>query len=200
MDAACSCFAFTRVHPGGAPQGYAAQGNEFSYFMLLMGAYLLNGVERELQWTIHPWVHNSCNQASREDQLRGVQVPDIHPAMLVPRGWAQEGGWALPVAHTRCPQRHDWSCAAPDDPSALTSVLPVDWVTFIHSDALLPSNSADPGLLSMSAGDFQDVYARPEYGASFDAVAACFFLDCAHNILHYLDICWHCLKVQGSFT
>ena len=36
-------------------QGFQAQGNEFSYFMLLAGAYLLNGVEREEQWALHPW-------------------------------------------------------------------------------------------------------------------------------------------------
>lgn len=34
---------------GAALQGYSAQGNEFSYFMILASAYLLNGVERELQ-------------------------------------------------------------------------------------------------------------------------------------------------------
>jgi hypothetical protein len=30
-------------------QGLRAQGNEFSYFMLLASAYMLNGVQRELQ-------------------------------------------------------------------------------------------------------------------------------------------------------
>lgn len=30
-------------------QGFQAQGNEFSYFMLLASAYLLNGVERPEQ-------------------------------------------------------------------------------------------------------------------------------------------------------
>ncbi len=30
-------------------QGFRCQGNEFSYFMLLASAYLLNGVDRELQ-------------------------------------------------------------------------------------------------------------------------------------------------------
>lgn len=38
----------TCVPPAHVPvlQGYQAQGNEFSYFMLLASAYLLNGVER----------------------------------------------------------------------------------------------------------------------------------------------------------
>ncbi|EFN57363.1 hypothetical protein CHLNCDRAFT_142741 [Chlorella variabilis] len=113
--------------------GFQAQGNEFSYFMLLTSAYLLNG------WTIHPWCHNSCNQLSTDDQLRGVQVPDVHPAALVP----------------------------------------------------------GPGLLSMSAGDFGEVYRQPEYAAAFDAVAACFFLDTAHNVLEYLEVIWHTLRPGG---
>ena len=115
-------------------QGFQAQGNEFSYFMLLASAYLLNGVERAeqvgrreagegsvvrgtkhrasrspacalhcfalvlppvpqrvayagqpmLQWTIHPWCTASCNQPTVADQLRGVPIPDVYPAELVP--------------------------------------------------------------------------------------------------------------------
>ena len=30
-------------------QGFQAQGNEYSYFMLLASAYMLNAIERELQ-------------------------------------------------------------------------------------------------------------------------------------------------------
>lgn len=37
-----------------------------------------------LQWTVHPWVDSSCNQLRVEDQLRGLQIPDVHPADLVP--------------------------------------------------------------------------------------------------------------------
>lgn len=73
------------------------------------------------QWTIHPWVHNSCNQLTLGDQLRGVQVPDVHPAALVPA----------------------------------------------------------PGLLSMTAGDFVDVYRAPEFQGAFDALAAWCAAACA---------------------
>ncbi|KAI3438426.1 hypothetical protein D9Q98_000857 [Chlorella vulgaris] len=122
--------------------GFQAEGNEFSYHMLLASAYLLNGVDRKRQWSIHPWVHSSCNHLSTEDQLRAVQVPDVHPASLVP----------------------------------------------------------GPGLLSMSAGDFGEVYAGPQYASCFDAVAACFFLDTAHNILQYLQVIWHVLKPGGHLV
>ncbi|PRW58988.1 UPF0586 C9orf41 [Chlorella sorokiniana] len=122
--------------------GFQAQGNEFSYFMLLASAYLLNGIERPEQWTIHPWCHQSCNQPSVADQLRGVSIPDVHPAELV----------------------------------------------------------AGPGLLSMSAGDFAEVYAAPEYAEAFDAVACCFFLDTAHNVLEYLEVIWHTLRPGCYFV
>lgn len=119
--------------------GFQAQGCEFSYFMLLTSAYMLNGIDRPLQWTIHPWVHSSCNQLSAEDQMRGVQIPDVHPADLVP----------------------------------------------------------GPGLLSMSAGDFAEVYRAPEYTEAFDAVVCCFFLDTAHNVLEYLEVIFSVLKPGG---
>ncbi|KAI7842414.1 hypothetical protein COHA_004053 [Chlorella ohadii] len=126
--------------------GFQAQGNEFSYFMLLASAYLLNGVERAEQWTIHPWCTASCNQPTVADQLRGVPIPDVYPAELVPA----------------------------------------------------------PGLLSMSAvggrGDFAEVYASPEYAEAFDAVACCFFLDTAHNVLEYLEVIWHALRPGGYFV
>lgn len=52
-----------------------------------------------------------------------------------------------------------------------------------------------PGLLSMCAGDFVEVYSALDQAASFDCVATCFFLDTAHNILQYMQIIRHILKV-----
>ena len=39
----------------------------------------------------------------------------------------------------------------------------------------------------------------PAAGA-FDAVACCFFLDTAHNVLEYLEVIWHCLRPGGYFV
>ena len=56
-----------------------------------------------------------------------------------------------------------------------------------------------PGMLSMCAGDFVEVYSEPHQAGSFDCVATCFFLDTAHNILQYMQIIKHILKVrQGN--
>ena len=53
-----------------------------------------------------------------------------------------------------------------------------------------------PGLLSMCAGDFVEVYSAPDQAGAFDCVATCFFLDTAHNILQYMQIIRHILKVR----
>jgi carnosine N-methyltransferase len=69
-----------------AAAGFEAQGNEFSYFMLLTAAFLLNSTSCQEQWTVHPFVHMTCNNVTNEDQLRAVGVPDVVPSLLVPPG------------------------------------------------------------------------------------------------------------------
>jgi hypothetical protein len=69
-----------------AAAGWEAQGNEFSYFMLLSAAFMLNATVRAQQWTVHPWLHMTCNNVSDADQLRGVAVPDMVPGHVVPPG------------------------------------------------------------------------------------------------------------------
>lgn len=54
---------------------------------------------------------------------------------------------------------------------------------------------AGPGLMSMSAGDFAEVYRKAEYAGAFDCVATCFFIDTAHNVIDYLHVLYNVLKV-----
>ncbi|KAK9841240.1 hypothetical protein WJX74_002413 [Apatococcus lobatus] len=122
-----------------ASLGCEAQGNEFSYFMLLASSFIMNQASKKDQYTIHPWLHQSCNQLSDTNQLRPVRIPDV---------------------------------CVPD---------------------MLPA----PGLLSMVAGDFAEVYSRPDQAEAFDAVVTCFFLDTAHNILEYMEVLRHVLKPGG---
>ncbi len=56
-----------------------------------------------------------------------------------------------------------------------------------------------PGLLSMVAGDFAEVYSREDAAGSFDAVVTCFFLDTAHNVIEYMEVIKHVLKVSAPF-
>jgi N2227-like protein len=55
------------------PQGFETQGNEFSYYMLLAAAFVLNHAERRAQWGIHPWALGCCNQPTSADQFREVR-------------------------------------------------------------------------------------------------------------------------------
>lgn len=64
-------------------------------------------------------------------------------------------------------------------------------------DALRDENLSF-GQLSMVAGDFTEVYAKPQQRNTWSAVATCFFIDTAHNIIEYLEIIYH-LLVPGGF-
>jgi carnosine N-methyltransferase len=87
-----------------AAAGFEAQGNEFSYFMLIAAAFMLNATAVEQQWTVHPWVHLTCNNISDDDQLRPVCVPDVVPGDVVPPGLLSmcAGDFAV--------RRPAWSC------------------------------------------------------------------------------------------
>jgi len=52
---------------------------------------------------------------------------------------------------------------------------------------------------SMAAGDFVDVFSGPEYVSSQDCVVTCFFIDCAHNILEFVQIINRVLKKGGMW-
>ncbi|XP_062180101.1 uncharacterized protein LOC133884637 isoform X2 [Phragmites australis] len=60
--------------------GFASQGNEFSYYMLICSSFILNHAQEANEWTIYPWIHSNCNSLSDNDQLRPVSFPDIHPS------------------------------------------------------------------------------------------------------------------------
>jgi len=61
----------------------------------------------------------------------------------------------------------------------------------------------DPGDLpkntrfSMTAGDFLQVYGIEKHKASWDCIVTCFFIDCANNIVSFLETIYHCLKDGG---
>lgn len=65
---------------GETSKGFDAEGNEFSYHQAYAALYVLDGGVAPGEFEIHPWAHVSANHISREDQLRGVRVPDICPA------------------------------------------------------------------------------------------------------------------------
>lgn len=68
-----------------ADQGFDVAGNEHSYFMLLMSAFLLNGTTVENQWTVFPWMIGSSNVWRLADQLRPCNFPDRLPGEMAGR-------------------------------------------------------------------------------------------------------------------
>jgi carnosine N-methyltransferase len=62
-----------------AKLGFASQGNEFSYFMLLASNFILNRSTKVEQFTIYPYVHQTSNNISDLDPLRAIKVPDSVP-------------------------------------------------------------------------------------------------------------------------
>jgi carnosine N-methyltransferase len=53
------------------------------------------------------------------------------------------------------------------------------------------------GAMQMCAADFLCLYGDDSHKDSYDAVAACFFLDTAPNLIRYLEVILHCLKPGG---
>ncbi|KAF5269834.1 hypothetical protein FQR65_LT05880 [Abscondita terminalis] len=47
---------------------------------------------------------------------------------------------------------------------------------------------------SMTAGDFLEVYSIPN---EWDCVATCFFIDCAANVVQFIELIYHILKPNG---
>ena len=54
--------------------------------------------------------------------------------------------------------------------------------------------------MTMTAGDFCDLYRRPENSEAFDAVTTCFFIDTAPNVIHYIETIRSCLKAGGIWA
>ncbi|AAZ10926.1 N2227-like protein, putative [Trypanosoma equiperdum] len=60
-----------------ALRGFSAQGNEFSYHMLIAAHYIQNHVVAPGQHTIFPYVDNTCNLVERDHQFVELNIPDL---------------------------------------------------------------------------------------------------------------------------
>lgn len=59
-------------------QGYDCESNEFSYHMLIMSMYILNGGLQKNQKRIYPFIHTFSHWKSRDDQLKPIFIPDFN--------------------------------------------------------------------------------------------------------------------------
>lgn len=60
-----------------AGEGYAAQGNEVTYQMLLASNFVMNYVSHKESFDIYPFVHDICNNLEMKDQLQKIRIPDV---------------------------------------------------------------------------------------------------------------------------
>lgn len=60
-------------------RGYTVEGNEISYHQLIASNWVLNHTVKGQQFDLYPFALDFSNVVSREDQLKKVKVPDVHP-------------------------------------------------------------------------------------------------------------------------
>jgi len=71
-----------------AARGFSAQGNEFSYHMLLVSNFLLNAPHDVDAFVVHPFLDQPSNVRNARDRCRGVAFPDVSPVALLGGGSA----------------------------------------------------------------------------------------------------------------
>jgi len=70
-------------------EGFAVQGNDVSYHMLLASDYILNCLGGDTSFHISPYVNATTNQVSLEDSVRSTVIPDIDPQSLLTKSGKQ---------------------------------------------------------------------------------------------------------------
>ena len=55
------------------------------------------------------------------------------------------------------------------------------------------------GSFSMCAGEFVEVYSKPDQLGMWNAVVTCFFVDTAHNVIEYVETIFNALRPGGSW-
>lgn len=68
-----------------------------------------------------------------------------------------------------------------------------------HFPDVSPFQNPPKGEMNMIAGDFVQVYGNPSQYESWDCVCSCFFIDCANNIVEFLEIIHNILRPGGIF-
>ncbi|KAJ5226380.1 hypothetical protein N7468_007605 [Penicillium chermesinum] len=71
--------------------GYSAEGNEISYHQLLASSWVLNRTSGPEAHALYPFALHFSNLKSREQQLKRVLIPDVHPGTAMQEAAASEG-------------------------------------------------------------------------------------------------------------
>uniref|UniRef100_A0A7S0DFR0 carnosine N-methyltransferase n=1 Tax=Amorphochlora amoebiformis TaxID=1561963 RepID=A0A7S0DFR0_9EUKA len=92
-----------------ASMGFHAQGNEFSYFMLLCSYTILNCTKKPNVHRIFPFVHITRNIHSPKHQLASVRFPDVNPVNLPKDSLSMVAGDFQEIYQD---QVEEWDCVA----------------------------------------------------------------------------------------
>ncbi|KAJ5901558.1 hypothetical protein N7495_002086 [Penicillium taxi] len=63
--------------------GFSAEGNEISYHQLMASSWVLNHTDGPLKHALYPFASHFSNSKSRNQQLKEVFIPDVHPGMAL---------------------------------------------------------------------------------------------------------------------
>ena len=211
-----------------AAAGFFAQGNEFSYFMLVASYLILNESRGVGQWSIHPYVHDSKNVMKGEDMLRRVSIPDVDVSAGVGECggrfsmvagdfmdvYSEEGRAyrekekemkqsSTKAAHTHM---HEHDSSAPQHPTVAAHHAASPPASSSHAaqpaSASLAAASSDSDSDSDSDGDAStppSPSSTLHQQGSWDAVLSCYFLDCSNNVLETLRTISYLLKPGGHW-
>lgn len=72
-----------------------------------------------------------------------------------------------------------------------------DQIAPIRFPDVCPTKSPPKGTMTMSAGDFLEVYKVPNI---YDCVATCFFIDCANNVIEFIETIYRVLVPGGIWV
>jgi carnosine N-methyltransferase len=91
-----------------ARKGFACQGNEFSYQMLLVSNYIFNYSSKKESIRIFPYIHTCSNHIHRDHQLKSVLIPNVDIAdEMLSKDFSTNAGEFIEVYS---PQPESWDC------------------------------------------------------------------------------------------
>ena len=70
----------------------------------------------------------------------------------------------------------------------------------VHPMSVVQNLPHKPVQMSVSAGEFLEIYDTAANQEAWDAIATCFFLDTAPNVIHYIKTVYRCLKPGGIWS
>lgn len=161
--------------------GYAAEGNEISYHQLLASSWVLNHTQNPEQYALFPFVSIFSNVRSRQQQLKQVMIPDVHPGSVIQAA----------MENQQAPQQQQQQKEDDDHEG------PKREYEQERAQKRKDLSSVAMGSMSMSAADFVVLYGADSQRHAFDAVATVFFIDTAPNLIRYLEAISNCLKPGG---